>query len=188
VPSVALIEELAPGRTLVQIVGGTHDGEQVVVVGDGRHPAARTLAWYLDGDSPPASLRALPPAPPPTRSLTAARLAEAKACALLESLLSPRQLEDWRRDRRFWVPTPQGSVRLGQLYQLLFRPPAIGRDLVLCVVPVQPAHQSPMPEADVWANLLLLLHADPSRFFQTANWRVADGGSWHRGPAPVGPG
>ncbi len=52
-PSVAVLEELAPGRTLVQIVGGTHDGEMVVVMGAAGRQGVRSLAWYLDGDDPP---------------------------------------------------------------------------------------------------------------------------------------
>jgi hypothetical protein len=102
----------------------------------------------------------------------------------LESLLSPRQLEEWRRDRCFWVSTSAGSVRLGRLYQLHFRPRPSGRQLLLCVVPVE-RERHPMPEADVWANLLLMLHDDPRRFFATANWRYVEGGNWQRAPAPV---
>jgi hypothetical protein len=173
VPSVAVVEVLAPGRTLVQIVGGTHDGELVVVMGGCRHPGVRTLDWYLDADDPPEPL--------PTREATA------RAATLLESLLSPQQLGDWRRDRCFWVPTPNGSVRLGRLYRLHFRPSGSGPDLLLCVVPAESAHLCSMPEADVWANLLLMLHADPGHFFEVANWRLASGGSWRHGPAPVPP-
>ncbi|MGB7050991.1 MAG: hypothetical protein WBG41_05430, partial [Acidimicrobiales bacterium] len=80
-----------------------------------------------------------PPTPAPApRRRAPTRRAEAKAGALLESLLSPRQLEEWRRDRCFWVSTPAGSVRLGRLYQLHFRPRPSGRELLLCVVPVEP--------------------------------------------------
>jgi hypothetical protein len=185
VPSVAVLEELAPGRTLVQIVGGTHDGEMVVVMGAGGGVGVRTLSWYLDGDAPPELPAAPPPTPPPApRRRAPTRRAEAKAGALLESLLSPRQLGEWRRDRCFWVSTPAGSVSLGRLYQLHFRPRPSGRELLLCVVPVEP-ERHPMPEADVWANLLLMLHDDPRRFFATANWRYVDGGNWQRAPAPV---
>lgn len=182
-----MLEELAPGRTLVQIVGGTHDGEMVVVMGAMGHPGVRALSWYLDGDEPPQLSAAPRPTPPPAPvhpHRTPTRVAEAKARALLESLLSPQQLEEWRRDRCFWVSTPAGSVRLGRLYQLHFRPRPAGRELLLCVVPLEPKRH-PMPEADVWANLLLMLHDDPRRFFATANWRFVDGGSWRRGPAPV---
>jgi hypothetical protein len=184
VPSVAVLEELAPGRTLVQIVGGTHDGEMVVVMGAGGRVEVRALSWYLDGDAPPPLPAVPPPPPPPPRRRAPTRRAEAKAGALLESLLSPRQLEEWRREGHFWVSTPAGSVRLGRLYQLHFRPRPSGRELLLCVVPVEP-ERHPMPEADVWANLLLMLHDDPWRFFATANWRYVDGGSWQRAPAPV---
>ncbi len=166
-----MLEELAPGRTLIQIVGGTHDGEHVVVMGDCRHVGIRSLAWYLDGDVPFDQSRLQSP--------------EAKANTLLESLLSPDELQEWRRDGRFWVSTPPGCVQLGQLYQLPFRPRNAGHDLVLCVVPDEPPRQPPMPGPDVWANLLLVLRTDPERFFRVANWRFAGRGHWHRGPAPV---
>ena len=179
-PSVAVLEELAPGRTLVQIVGGTHDGEMVVVMGAGGHSGVRALSWYLDGEEPSR----LPVAPPAPLDRVPTRGAEAKAGALLESLLSPQQREEWRRDRCFWVSTPAGSVRLGRLYQLHFRPRPSGHELLLCVVPLEPKRH-PMPEADVWANLLLMLHDDPWRFFATANWRYIDDDSWRRAPAPV---
>lgn len=184
-PRVEILEELAPGRTLVQIVGGTHDGVQVVVMGDRRHPAARALEWYLDGDEPPEGLRATVPGDrPPPRAPGAPSDAPSRANELLESLLSPPQLAEWRRHHRFWVPTPYGSVQLGWLFHLDFRPEGNGRPLVLCVVPVEP-HRSRMPLPDVWVNLLLVLQADPRHFFGVANWRDAEGGSWRPGPVPV---
>jgi hypothetical protein len=170
-PSVAVLEELAPGRTLVQIRGGTHDGEVLVVMGGGAHRDMRALSWYLDGEDPPQLWQLQTP--------------EAKANALLESLLSPAQLLEWRRRRRFWVSSPQGKVQLGELYHLPFRPRAAGRTLVLCVVPDEPINRVRMPEPDVWANLLLVLRNDPARFFEVANWRFEDGGTWRRGPAPL---
>ncbi len=184
-----MLEEVAPGQTLVEIVGGTHDGRQVVVMGAGHLPAARTLAWYLDGDDPP-QLPLSPPEPVAGRDRrsTSQRpsAAHVRANDLLESLLSPHQLEDWRRAHRFWVETPYGSVQLGWLYNLACRPTRTGRSLVLCVVPTEPAHRSRMPLPDVWTNLLLTLRGDPERFFRVANWRYADGGDWRQGPAPVG--
>ena len=105
-------------------------------------PGVRALSWYLDGDEPPQLPAAPRPTPPPAPlhpHRTPTRGAEAKARALLESLLSPQQLEEWRRDRCFWVSTPAGSVRLGRLYQLHFRPRPAGRELLLCVVPLEPS-------------------------------------------------
>ena len=170
-PSVAVLEELAPGRTLVRIVGGTHDGEHVVVVGYCRQAGIRTLTWYLDGDDLPDQAQLRTP--------------ESRANELLESLLTPEELQEWRRDGRFWVSTPHGRVQLGQLYQLPFQPRNAAGDLVLCVVPNEPPRSPPMPGPDIWANLLLVLRTDPARFFEVANWRFARGGPWHRGPAPV---
>jgi hypothetical protein len=171
---VAVLEELAPGRTLVRIVGGTHDGQHVVVMGDCRHASIRALAWYLDGDEPLDQ----------SRLQTPEANAHARANELLELLLSPEELRDWRRDGHFWVSTPQGDVRLGQLYRLQFRPRHGGDRLVLCVVPNE-SRRAPMPEPDVWANLLLVLRTDPERFFEVANWRFARSGPWRPGPAPV---
>ena len=193
-----MLEELAPGRTLVQIVGGTHDGRHVVVMGAGRPSGTHDLSWYLDGEDPPP----LPFAPEPaeltrprrsndprrsnarTSGATPSR-AQARANALLESLLSAEQREDWRNNHRFWVPTPRGQVQLGWLYHLEFRPAGRGRRLVLCVVPVEPArHCARMPLPDIWVNLLLVLQSDPDRFFAVANWREAGGGDWHPPPVP----
>jgi hypothetical protein len=92
--------------------------------------------------------------------------AEVRAVALLESLLDPEQLRDYRATGSFWVPTPSGPVRLGRLYALVHRPddaPDIER--VLCVVPH--AHRE-LPLADIWANLLLMLAVEPSEFFRVA--------------------
>ncbi len=190
-PRVAVLEELAPGRTLVQIVGGTHDGRQVVVMGAGRQHATRALAWYLDGDEPPEIpfMAGEPSTAPTRRASTRPRPSAAllRATALLESLLTPEQRSEWRRTHRFWVPTPFGDVQLGYLYHLDFRPSPPARPLVLCVVPVEPRRATPMPQPDVWTNLLLVLHEDPERFFRVANWRPVGGGSWRPGPAPVPP-
>jgi hypothetical protein len=92
---------------------------------------------------------------------------EVKANALLESLLDPEQLADWRATRTFWVASRRGPVQLGRLYSLLHHPEdAPDEERVLCVVPDD--HRK-LPAADVWANLLLVLRVCPDEFFDVAN-------------------
>ncbi|MFO7589891.1 MAG: hypothetical protein R6X23_03215 [Acidimicrobiia bacterium] len=95
----------------------------------------------------------------------AARRAEELLC----SLLDPLQRADWDATRAFWVETPRGPVRLGRLYELVFRPNAApDREDVLCVVPH--GHER-LPLADIWSNLLLVLAVDPDEFFRVAVYR-----------------
>jgi hypothetical protein len=97
----------------------------------------------------------------------AARAAEQKANELLESLLDPAQLADWRATGTFWVDSRRGPVQLGRLYSLLHWPEdRPDEELVLCVVPDR--HQI-LPKADIWANLLLVLRVCPDQFFDVAN-------------------
>jgi hypothetical protein len=92
--------------------------------------------------------------------------ADARAVALLESLLDPEQRRDYQRTGGFWVPTPFGPVRLGRLYALVHRPThRPDREHVLCVVP--DAHRD-LPLADIWTNLLLTLAVEPLEFFRVA--------------------
>lgn len=155
--SYQVLEEL-PGRgTLVLAVGGDHDGAVFLVVS-------------VDGGSLPPSTAC------PGRS------PRASARRLLESLLHPDQLSQWRVTGRFAVPTPYGPVTLGRLYDLRWRHPEWG-PMRLCVVPV--GHEE-LPEEDVWVNLLLALRAMPERFFAVANWQDPRSGSWRPGPVPLG--
>jgi hypothetical protein len=176
IPSLRLVEDIADWGVLVEIVGGEHAGAAVLVV-----PAARVLPG-----------RAPPPGPGPGRRPVPRRhgrvvteedvlRAEAgrRAEALLESLLDRTQRADWRRRRRFWVPTPYGAVELGRISDLRFEA-TDGRHLVLCVVPTR---HGDLPLADVWTNLLLVLRAEPDRFFDVANY-LPPGGPWLRGPVP----
>jgi len=80
---------------------------------------------------------------------------------LLESLLDEVQLASWRDHGRFEVPVPDGTVELGELYNLHYRRHD-GREFAICVVPR--SHAS-LPLDDIWTNLLLLLRSDPERFF-----------------------
>jgi len=78
------------------------------------------------------------------------------------------------------VATAVGTFELGRLFDIGCRAPD-GDEYRLCVVP---DGYRQLPVADVWANLLLALRADPQRFLAVANWRHP-GGGWHRGPVPV---
>jgi hypothetical protein len=172
-PSVAVVEDLGAGRTLVEIVGGNHDGEHVVVVPSDLRTGIRSLVWYLDGAEISETVR------------HGLRSPDEKASELLESLLSPRQLDQWRARRHFWVPTPHGSVQLGSPFNLRFRGRASNGELVLCVIPEGLEARPDLPEADIWINLLLMLRHDPDEFFRVANWRHAASRSWRHGPVLV---
>jgi hypothetical protein len=162
-----LITRLDADRCVVRVVGGEHD-DRLVVVSRGGNPAIRHLSWFLEGTVPSEPL--FDPNTP-----------ENVARTLLESLLSESQLADWRKRRRFWVETPRGSVELGELYSLRFRGLSGGL-LVLCAVPED---ELDLPDADIWTTLLLVLRADPERFFHVANWRKPHGERWSRGPVPI---
>lgn len=172
-PSISVLEDLGNGRTLVQIVGGDHDGDRVVVTSRDRGPEIRALAWYLDGDEVSAPVKHFLRSP------------DDKATELLESLLSDKQLNQWRRHRRFWVPTLHGPVELGSLFSLRFRSNTTKRDFVLCAIPEGIEVRRDLPESDIWVNLLLVLRDDPNEFFRVANWRYARESQWWRGPVPV---
>lgn len=92
---------------------------------------------------------------------------DVKANALLESLLDPVQVADWRVTGTFWVESRRGPVQLGRLYSLVHHPEdAPDEERVLCVVPDD--HRK-LPAADIWANLLLVLRVCPDEFFDVAN-------------------
>ncbi len=157
-----------------------------VVVGVARprpHPVAG-CEWLWAHPAPPrARPRRATPARPrrPVRTLPDARdsiaptprarrrptvEAARRADALLRSLLDPLQKVDWDEHGGFWVPTPRGPVRLGELYTLLHRPvDEPGWEHVLCVVPH--GYQQ-LPIADIWSNLLLVLAVEPEEFFRVA--------------------
>lgn len=162
-----VLTHLDGDRCVVRVVGGEHDG-RLVVVSRGGDPAVRLLSWFLEGTVPGEALfdRNTP---------------ENVARTLLESLLSKSQLADWSKRGRFWVETPRGSVELGRLYSLRFRD-RNGGQLVLCVAPED---EIDLPNADIWTTLLLVLRADPERFFEVANWRKPHNERWLRGPVPL---
>jgi len=181
VATFELVARVDAHRSLVRIVGGEHD-QMVVVVCQSDDSRLRHLSWFLEDSEPDVALLSQPDVGTATAIATgqAEAVAEATACELLESLLSPRQLGDWRKRRRFWVTSPMGSVELGQIYHLKFRGPT-GIELVLCVVP---EGFRDLPQPDVWTNLLLKMRSDPDEFFRVANWRRPNQERWHRGPVP----
>ena len=180
IPSLRLVEDIPDWGVLVKLVGGEHNGSNVLLV-----PAARVL--------PRATAREASELPPGRlvrlthdRFVTPeeARRADARhrAEALLESLLDADQRATWRSRHRFWVETPYGPVELGRVSHLRFVAQD-GRHFTLCVVPW---NFSDLPDADVWTNLLLVLRAEPERFFDVANY-CTPGGPWRAGPVPLPP-
>jgi hypothetical protein len=174
IPSLRLVEDIPDWGTLVEVVGGEHHGATVLLV-----PATRVLPGATSRS------RAAPAAGRPARLrngdiVTTEHAAVRRAEALLESLLDDDQRAAWRSRRGFWVPTPYGAVELGRVSHLRFTS-LDGRHLVLCVVP---AHSSDLPTADIWTNLLLVLRAEPRRFFEVANYCIP-GRAWQSGPVPL---
>ncbi|HUV11698.1 MAG TPA: hypothetical protein VMX12_12045 [Acidimicrobiia bacterium] len=178
---VAEVEQLPDGRQLVLFAD-----RRSVVVGVARprpHPVVGCEWLWEHPPLPPARPRRTPPARPrrPVRTLPDDRdsivpgnrsrrrpTAEVtrRAEALLCSLLDPMQRADWDARGAFWVETPRGPVRLGELYWLLHRPyDEPGWEHALCVVP---HGYEELPIADVWSNLLLVLAVEPEEFFRVA--------------------
>jgi hypothetical protein len=172
--AVAETIDLPDGRRL-QVFA---DGREVVLGVARRYPHPIAGCEWLGAHPRPRVVRRRPPpaaAPLRFRVLPDARdfashrprtEAARRANALLESLLQPSQLEDWRRSGRFWVDTPRGPVQLGELYALVHRPddePGVER--ILCVVP---HGHTELPLADIWTNLLLVLAVEPDQFFRVA--------------------
>ena len=196
-------EEL-PGRgLLVEVVGGDHDGELLVLVSEHRGARCRRASELVGPCEISAELLAslarvesgrggssqnLVPRSTRGRTRQSNRPSRARspssrrsARRLLESLLDERQLASWRDCRRFDVAVADGTVELGELYNLRYRR-IDGRDFALCVVPR--SHES-LPIEDIWVNLLLVLRSDPDEFFRVANYRrygMTEG--FCPGPAP----
>ena len=116
-PAATLEEELPDGRRLVVFA----DGREVVlgVARDRPHPVPG-WDWIRRVPAPsrpraPGAHRTRGAVAPPRRPPAISRAADARANALLVSLLDPDQQRDYHRTRGFWVPTPHGPVRLGRL-------------------------------------------------------------------------
>ena len=177
IPSLRLVEEIPAWGTLVALVGGEHHGANILLV-----PAARVLpgdTWRAA--SPPSERRRWRLLDDDhTRRDRARAEATRRADALLESLLGEQQRAQWLSRRRFWVETPFGEVELGRISHLRFN--GVDRTpLVLCVLPTR---SSELPDADIWTSLLLVLRAEPRRFFDVANYRTPSG-AWQPGPVPL---
>ncbi len=165
-PAVVVDEPLPDGRRLIVYA----DGREVVVGAAGPRPHPVPGWAWLGGYPESPAPRALPERRRVTRpsrpraGITAD--ATRRAVDLLRSLLDDDQRGDYDRTGGFWVPTPEGPVRLGELYALVHRPadnPGIER--ILCVVP---RGYHALPRADIWTNLLLTLAVEPERFFRVA--------------------
>jgi len=202
-PSLLPLEEL-PGRgLLVEVVGGRHDGELLVVVSERRGAGCRrasevigeceisdeireTLALVERQAAGP--LPTVPARPRTTRarrrdSPTQAQSTPSRIAArsLLESLLDESQLASWHDHGRFEVPVADGTVELGALYDLRYRR-SDGAEFSLCVVP---RSHTTLPLDDIWTNLLLVLRSDPHEFFRVANYRrFGSTDALRRGPLP----
>ncbi len=98
---------------------------------------------------------------------------------LLESLLDPYQRASWHERGCFEVPVVDGTVELGELYNLRYRR-TDGCEFSLCVVP---RSHTTLPLDDIWVNLLLVLRSDPEAFFRVANYR-RNGPTEALGPGP----
>lgn len=158
-PDVVLDEPLPDGRRLVVY----SDGREVVVGRAGPRPHPVAGCEWLGRHPTPTRRRVLLP---DTRRAVVSPDAERRAVELLRSLLDESQRLDYDLTGGFWVSTPRGPVRLGQLYALLHRPvdqPRVER--LLCVVPDRHLE---LPLADVWTNLLLTLAVEPDTFFRVA--------------------
>jgi len=96
--------------------------------------------------------------------------ADARAGALLQSLLRPSEHEQWRRTGSFWVHTEPGWFRFGVLYDIRFRAarwPWVERSI--CVV-TEGFEQRPL--ADLWSELAVTARADPAALTGVANFRA----------------
>ncbi|HSZ35600.1 MAG TPA: hypothetical protein VK773_00805 [Acidimicrobiales bacterium] len=111
-----------------------------------------------------------------------------KAEDLLVSLLDSEQRLAWREKKRFRLSTPYGVLELGALHNMAFWPkgphwdPDRPGQVHLCVVPSGRIDR--LPEADIWTNLLLVVRAEPERFFGVANWRAPRSNFWYLPPIP----
>ena len=152
---VVLLDDLGRGGQLVRLADGPHAGAEVVV------PAGHVARV--------ASRDARSPSTAPSRPTAAA--AE-RAEALLSSLLTPSQREQRRRAGTFWVHVERGWFRLGALYDIRFRSarwPWVERSV--CVV--SEGYEG-RPTADLWAELAVVLAADPDAVVRVANWNGED--------------
>ena len=153
--AVDLLEDLGPAGCLVRLADGTHAGAEVVV------PAEHLGRVAVRDERPPPLHRQRPdPA------------AETRAEALLASVLRPSQRHQRAVAGTFWVHNRHGWYRLGALYDLRVR--AARRPWVERSVCVVSEGYAQRPVADLWAELVVVLAADPTRVTAVANWNGED--------------
>jgi hypothetical protein len=143
------------------------------------HTNGRTVLRFLEGAMAGRTVIAFPESeclPNYVRRLTPSERAE----ILLRSLLDADQQAQWGRSQRFRVCTRYGEVEFGRMHDIGFWPDG-GGEFRLCVVPA--GRGATLPEPDVWTNLLLVVRAEPERFFAVANWRRPNG-PWRPPPLP----
>lgn len=152
---VAVLDDLGPAGHLVRLLDGPHAGAEVVV------PSGHVARV--------ASVDARPVPCSPRRPTAAAT---ERAEGLLASLLTPSQQHQRSRVGTFWVHVERGWFRLGALYDIRFRSarwPWVERSV--CVV--SEGYEG-RPTADLWAELVVVVRADPDAVVGVANWNGED--------------
>lgn len=152
------LERVGSGRHFVRLLDGPQSGLELVV----------PSAWLDAALVVAADDRLHAPDPPPPPDAAAHRRAE----CLLASLLTPSQRWDRSTTGTFWVHTDLGWFRLGVLYDLRFRSARrLWVERSVCVVSED---YDERPPADLWAELVVVLRADPARVVEVANWNSED--------------
>lgn len=161
---VERLERVGSARHLVRLLDGPHRGLELVV------PSAWLDNTLVDPAGEGGYATDLPPPP----DAAAHRRAE----CLLSSLLTPSQRWDRSTTGTFWVHTELGWFRLGALYDLRYRSARrLWVERSVCVVSED---YDQRPSADLWAELVVVLRADPTRVVEVANWNGEDA------PRPAG--
>lgn len=148
---VGLLEHLGSAGSLVRLLDGPRAGVEVVV-------PARHLERVEVVDERPPPLHRLTPDPAATE----------RAESLLHQLLRPHQRHQRATAGTFWVHNRHGWFRLGVLYDIRYRAarlPWVERSV--CVVS---EGYEQRPAADLWAELVVVLGADPTQVTGVANW------------------
>jgi len=110
--------------------------------------------------------------PPPLHRQQVAPEASQRAESLLHGLLTPSQRHERATTGTFWVHNAHGWFRLGALYDIRFRAPTWPTvERSVCVVSEGYATR---PPADLWAELVVVLRADPRSLIDVANWNAEE--------------
>lgn len=152
---VALLEDLGGGGRLVRLLDGPRRGIEVVV------PSGHLARVGVRDERSPSLHRA-----------GASQAAIERAESLLRGLLSPSQRHQRATAGTFWVHNGHGWFRLGVLYDIRFRSPR--RPWVERSVCVVSEGYERRPTADLWAELVVVLAADPTQVVGVANWNRED--------------